>query len=198
MDFELEKCTRDIFTLLRASMKRSGQSLNECDWIWLSGSTCLEVCCWRHNRYINFLYRSIISRVWMSVSWLETGISRLETDFSRVETELSWLEMSFSRLETDFHGSKLSFHDSKMTFHGSKWAFHGSIFIFHDSNFSFHDSKFSFHDSKFSIHHSKRSLFRTKSGQQPPSRAAWSVRRLRNLVAGRLGETAVEPYFEVE
>ena len=45
LDFELEKCTRDIFTLLRASMKRSGQSLNECDWIWLCGETCLEVCC---------------------------------------------------------------------------------------------------------------------------------------------------------
>ena len=45
LDFELEKCTRDIFTLPRASMKRSGQSLNECDWIWLCGETCLEVCC---------------------------------------------------------------------------------------------------------------------------------------------------------
>ena len=45
LDFELEKCTRDIFTLPRASVKRSGQCLNECDWIWLSGSTCLEVCC---------------------------------------------------------------------------------------------------------------------------------------------------------
>ena len=45
LDFELEKCTRDIFTLLRAVTEKSRQCLNECDWIWLSGSTCLEVCC---------------------------------------------------------------------------------------------------------------------------------------------------------
>jgi len=45
LDFELEKCTRDIFTLPRAVTEKSGQSLNECDWIWLCGETCLEVCC---------------------------------------------------------------------------------------------------------------------------------------------------------
>ena len=45
LDFELEKCTRDIFTLLRAVTEKSRQCLNELDWIWLCGETCLEVCC---------------------------------------------------------------------------------------------------------------------------------------------------------
>jgi hypothetical protein len=39
LDFELEKCTRDFFTLNGASVKESGQSLNEWDWIWLAGET---------------------------------------------------------------------------------------------------------------------------------------------------------------
>jgi hypothetical protein len=39
LDFELEKCTRDFFTLNGASVKESGQSLNEWDWIWLTGET---------------------------------------------------------------------------------------------------------------------------------------------------------------
>ena len=104
------------------------------------------------------------------------------------------IKLIFHDSEQAFHGSKWAIHDSKMTFHGSKRAVHGTKWAFHGTIPAFHDSNFSFHDSKFSIHHSKRLLFRTKSGQQqPPSRAAWSVRRLLNLVAGRLGETAVEP-----
>ncbi len=39
LDFELEKCTRDFFTLNGALQWRSGQCLNEWDWIWLAGET---------------------------------------------------------------------------------------------------------------------------------------------------------------
>ena len=80
-----------------------------------------------------------------------------------------------------------------MDFHDSKWAFHGSKNDFHGSKNDFHDSKWAFHGSSLAVHGSISAFHDLNSGHQPPSRAAWSVRRLLNLVAGRLGETAVEP-----
>jgi hypothetical protein len=59
LDFELEKWSRDFFTLNCALPERSGQCLYEWDWIWLAGETWLEVCLWRHNRYSHLKYRYI-------------------------------------------------------------------------------------------------------------------------------------------